>query len=228
MLTLAQSGREMFPDGVGAARQTGLMLALLGGGVAMGSVLAARLSRRAINLGLVPFGALAMCAVFGILALLVPGSFLFLASLAALGVAGGIYLVPLATFLVDRSNESERGRILAASSMLSSIAGVLAVGAYRLTTAVFHLSTAQQFLLLAALMLATAVLAMRLLPQDTLRVVGLFLARLRYSVRTAGVENLPKTGWRSHRLQPRQLCGYDHSFGGIAASRSLPVARELL
>jgi hypothetical protein len=70
MLTLAQSGREMFPDGVGAARQTGLMLALLGGGVAVGSVLAARLSRRAINLGLVPFAGLAMSAVFGVLALL--------------------------------------------------------------------------------------------------------------------------------------------------------------
>jgi acyl-[acyl-carrier-protein]-phospholipid O-acyltransferase/long-chain-fatty-acid--[acyl-carrier-protein] ligase len=78
--------------------------------------------------------------------------------------------------------------------MLSSVAGVLAVGAYRVTTAVFHLSSSQQFLLLAMLMLATAVLAMRLLPQDILRVVGLFLARLRYSVRTAGVENLPKTG----------------------------------
>ena len=170
------------------------MLALLGGGVAVGSVLAARLSRRAINLGLVPFGALAMSAVFGVLALLVPGSLLFVASLAALGLAGGIYLVSLATFLVDRSKESERGRILAASSMLSSIAGVLAVGAYRVTTAVFHLSSSQQFLLLAILMLAMAALAMRLLPQDTLRVVGLFLARLRYSVRTTGVEYVPRTG----------------------------------
>ena len=194
MLTLAQSGREMFPDGAGAARQTGLMLALLGAGVAAGSVFAARLSRRAINLGLVPFGALAMSAVFGILALLVPGSLLFLASLTALGVAGGLYLVPLATFLVDRSEEGERGRVLAASSMLSSIAGVLAVGAHRLTTAIFHLSTAQQFLLLAILMLVTALLAVRMLPQDALRVVGLFLARLRYSVRTVGVDHLPKTG----------------------------------
>ena len=43
-------------------------------------------------------------------------------------------------------------------------------------------------------MLATALLAMRMLPQDTLRVVGLFLARLRYSVRTVGAEHLPKTG----------------------------------
>ena len=194
MLTLAQSGREIFPDGAGAARQTGLMLALLGAGVAAGSVFAARLSRRAINLGLVPFGALAMSAVFGILALLVPGSPFFLASLTVLGVAGGLYLVPLATFLVDRSEEGERGRVLAASSMLSSIAGVLAVGAHRLTTTVFHLSTTQQFLLLATLMLATALLAIRMLPQDTLRVVGLCIARLRYSVRTVGVEHLPRTG----------------------------------
>jgi acyl-[acyl-carrier-protein]-phospholipid O-acyltransferase/long-chain-fatty-acid--[acyl-carrier-protein] ligase len=194
MLTLAQSGRELFPDGAGAARQTGIMLALLGAGVAVGSVLAARLSRRAIKLGLVPFGALGMSAMFCILTLLAPGSVLFLASLVALGTAGGFYLFPLATFLVDRSKEGERGRILAASSMLSSIAGVLSVGAYRLTTTIFHLSTTQQFFLLATLMLATALLAMRMLPQDVLRVVGLFLARLRYSVRTVGIEHLPKTG----------------------------------
>ena len=194
MLTLAQTGRELFPDGAGAARQTGLMLALLGAGVAAGSVLAARLSRRAVNLGLVPFGALAMSAGFVPLAVLVPGSPLFMVSLAALGLAGGLYLVPLGAFLVDRSEEGERGRILAASSMLSSIAGVLAVVAHRLTTAVFHLSSLQQFLLLAILMLATSLLALFMLPQDTLRVVGLFLARLRYSVRTVGAEHLPKTG----------------------------------
>ena len=78
MLTLAQAGRELFPHGAGAARQTGLMLALLGAGVAVGSFFAARLSRRAVNLGLVPFGALAMSAAFGLLAVLVPGSVIFL------------------------------------------------------------------------------------------------------------------------------------------------------
>ena len=42
MLTLAQSGRELFPGGAGAARHTGLMLSLLGAGVAVGSLIAAR------------------------------------------------------------------------------------------------------------------------------------------------------------------------------------------
>ena len=78
--------------------------------------------------------------------------------------------------------------------MLSSIAGVLAVGMYRLTATLLHLSVAQQFMALAILMLAVFALAVHRLPQDVLRVVGLFLSRLRYSVRAVGAEHLPKTG----------------------------------
>jgi hypothetical protein len=85
------------------------------------------------------------------------------------------------------------------------------VGAHRLTTMVFHLSTTQQFLLLAALMLATALLALRMLPQDALRVVGLLLARLRYSVRAVGVDRLPKTG--GALIDDHPLAGFRARFG---------------
>ena len=44
------------------------------------------------------------------------------------------------------------------------------------------------------LMFVGCLLAVRRLPQDLLRVVGLFLSRLRYSVRIVGAEHLPKTG----------------------------------
>ena len=178
--------KHMFPDGAGAARQTGLMLALLGAGVATGSIAAARLDRRAVSLGIVPFGAIGMAVVLSVLAMLTPGSLPFLVALTALGIGGGLYLVPLSAFLVGRSQEGERGRILAASSMLSSIAGVLAVWVHRLTAAVFHLSVAQQFRLLGVLMFVACLLAVHRLPQDLLRVVGLFPSRLRYSVRIVG------------------------------------------
>ena len=223
MLALAQAGREMFPDGAGAARQTGLMLALLGAGVAMGSIAAARLGRRAVTLGIVPFGAVGMSAALGVLAMLTPGSVFFLLALVALGIAGGLYLVPLAAFLVDRSQEGERGRILAASSMLSSIAGVLAVGMYRLTATLLHLSVAQQFMALAILMLAVFALAVHRLPQDVLRVVGLFLSRLRYSVTRRRRRASSEDWWRSHRLQPCELRGYDHPVAGLAPSDPLPL-----
>ena len=44
------------------------------------------------------------------------------------------------------------------------------------------------------LMFVACLLAVHRLPQDLLRVVGLFLSRLRYSVRIVGAEHLPKTG----------------------------------
>ena len=55
-------------------------------------------------------------------------------------------------------------------------------------------SVAQQFLLLGVSMFVACLLAVHRLPQDLLRVVGLFLSRLRYSVRIVGAEHLPKTG----------------------------------
>jgi acyl-[acyl-carrier-protein]-phospholipid O-acyltransferase/long-chain-fatty-acid--[acyl-carrier-protein] ligase len=131
MLALAQAGRDMFPDGAGAARRTGLMLALLGAGIATGSTAAARLGRRAVSRGIVPFGTIGMAVALSVLAMLTPGSLPFLVALTTLGIGGGLYLVPLAAFLVDRSQEGERG--LVASSMLSGIGGVLAVCVHRLT-----------------------------------------------------------------------------------------------
>jgi len=44
------------------------------------------------------------------------------------------------------------------------------------------------------LMFVACLLAVHRLPQDLLRVLGLFLSRLRYSVRIVGAEHLPKTG----------------------------------
>ncbi len=194
MLTLTEAGRDLNPDGPGAARITGIMLALLGAGIAVGSVTAARLSRHTINLGLVPIGALGMALTLGGLAFLPIGQPAFLALLPVLGACGGLFLVPLGALLVDRSREEERGRILAASSMLSSLTGVLAVGVHALMADVLKVSTSGQLLATGAGMLVAAYFATRLLRQHVLRIVGLVLARTRYSVTTRGVENLPATG----------------------------------
>lgn len=190
LLMLAQVGRGLFPDGAGATRVTGIMLALMGIGIA-GSVLAARLNRGRINLGLVPLGALAMAGTFLLLAILPAGGAAFHAALFALGLGGGLYLVPLGAFLVDRTPEERRGKILAASSMLSSIAGMVAVG---LHVIVAPLGVPGQFVLLGLIFAVTAILSTRLLTQDVLRLVALLAARGRYSVKAAGLENLPGRG----------------------------------
>jgi len=190
MLTLTDTARLMHPDGVGAARTTGIMLALVGAGIAVGSIVAATLSRRTISMALVPIGALGMALILAALIIVPTGSVLFHIALFAVGIFGGQYLVPLGAFLVSKTPESERGRILAASSMLSSLAGVGAVAIHWLIAG--HLPASAQFVVMAAIFLLAAGVSLKLLKRDVLQSIALMLSRTHYSVKAVGT--LPEEG----------------------------------
>ncbi len=194
MLILSGTGRALHPDGLGAARATGIMLALTGAGIAAGSIVAARLSRRAINMGLVPVGAAGIAASLALLGFVPAGGAAFHVVLALLGVAGGLFLVPLGALLVDRSPDTERGQILAASSMLSSIAGVAAVGLHALLGQVLRVSPMLELVLMAIGFLAVGIISLRFLSADFLRLLALALARTHYRVQAVGAEHLPASG----------------------------------
>ena len=194
MLTFAEIGRHLHPSGEGAARATGIMMAILGGGIAVGSVVAARLSRHQINLGLVPLGAAGMAVTLAVLAFLPLGHFSFYVGLLFLGASGGLFVVPLGAFLVDRSPSDRRGQILAAASMLSSFTGLVAVGVHALLSRVFGWGASEQFLFVGVLLLAVAAVSLHRTAPHFLRFLALVIARRRYKVKTLGVENLPKTG----------------------------------
>lgn len=194
MLTLSQSGRELFPDGVGAAQITGRMMATMGGGIAVGSVVAARINRDRIVPALILVGALGLAGVFFLLIALTPGSLLFFLTLFLLGLCAGLYLVPLGALLLTWAPAPERGKILAASSMLSSVAGMVAVGLYWIMNGVLQLGLGWQFAALGVLFLLTAAFTAKILSQDLFRFLALAFARLRYRVTGVGVENLPAAG----------------------------------
>jgi acyl-[acyl-carrier-protein]-phospholipid O-acyltransferase/long-chain-fatty-acid--[acyl-carrier-protein] ligase len=194
MLTLAEAGRALYPEGLGAARETGIMMATMGGGIAVGSLVAARLCRHQILTGVVPVAALGLALGAFVLAVLPAGTLTFYVMLFVLGLCGGLYLVPLGAFLVDRAPEEERGTILAASSMLSSIAGVLAVGAHALAKSMFALEVPGQFVGLGIFFVLTSLFAVGMIPAETLRVLALVATKLRYQVISVGNTNIPKTG----------------------------------
>jgi len=194
MLIFADIGRLLHPTGLGAAGATGLMMALLGGGIAVGSIVAARMSRHHVNLGLVPVGAMGMALTLMILAMLPLGGLGFQGALIMLGVCGGLFLVPLGAFLVDRSPADRRGKILAASSMISSFTGLVAVGAHLAMKKIFDMSPAGQFLALAILLLIVALACLHRTAPHFLRLVALLIARQHYIVKILGTSNLPKSG----------------------------------
>ncbi|MBY0340862.1 MAG: MFS transporter [Rhodocyclaceae bacterium] len=116
---------------------TTLFLASFSIGIGIGSLLCERFSRGRIEAGLVPLGliGLSLFAVDLYLAtaahavasgsamhfLSQPGSLRILLDLTMIGVAGGIYCVPLYTLLQTRARASHRSRSIAATNILNSL-----------------------------------------------------------------------------------------------------------
>jgi acyl-[acyl-carrier-protein]-phospholipid O-acyltransferase/long-chain-fatty-acid--[acyl-carrier-protein] ligase len=177
-------------DEMGIGRLT-MSLAL---GIGVGSAAAGYLSGGKIEYGLVPLGALGMSVVSALLAL--PGGSVarVMVLIAALGFAGGFFIVPISALLQHRPDREKKGEVLATANLLSFVGIFLASGAHYLLAQVAHLTPGQIFLFGGVLTLAGAVYALFLLPDALLRFVLWLLTRTIYRIRVDGRDNIPAKG----------------------------------
>jgi acyl-[acyl-carrier-protein]-phospholipid O-acyltransferase/long-chain-fatty-acid--[acyl-carrier-protein] ligase len=177
-------------DAMGIGRLT-MSLAL---GIGVGSAAAGYLSGGKIEYGLVPLGAFGMSAVSASLAL--PGGSATRATvlLAALGFAGGFFIVPISALLQHRPAREKKGEVLATANLLSFVGIFLASGAHFLLAQVAHLTPTQIFLFGGVLTLAGALYALFLLPDALLRFILWLLTRTIYRIRVDGRDNIPEKG----------------------------------
>ena len=163
-------------------------------GIAVGAWIAGRLSRRNVEMGLMPIGAGLLC--FCTLGIAARGRMPLAALDAAVfcaGVGAGMFVVPLDTFLQMRLPADRRGEGLALNSFVSWIgvllAGLLMVGgsALRLTArqGVWAMFAASTLLFLGALWT---------LRDFFVRMLVTIAVKSLYRVRTIGIENLPVDG----------------------------------
>ena len=187
-----------------------LLLVVFSVGIGIGSLLCEVLSRRHVEIGLVPLGAIGM-SVFSIdlyfaarslPASEIMGLWAFLAhsphwrvmlDLALLSLFAGLYSVPMYALIQMRSQPTHRARIIAANNILNAlfmIASSLIAGA--LLGAGF---TVPQIFLFTGL--ANAVVAFyifMLVPEYLLRFVAWASSRFVYRFKVRGDENLPAQG----------------------------------
>lgn len=194
-LMVIGAGRELaLAAGEGSGvDQSAFMYGTIGIGLMVGSGLVAFCSRHRIELGLVPFGSAGF--VIGLTwAGLVPlGSPLFYASMAFIGFAGAFFLVPLNAYLQDQAGESERGRVLAATNLMTNLAGVVAVGILTGLKAL-GLGVSSQFLLLVVPTALASLYVFRLLPQNALRFAIVAFIRAVYRIRRVDHQRVPGEG----------------------------------
>ena len=177
-------------DEMGIGRLT-MSLAL---GIGLGSVAAGYLSGGKIEYGLVPLGALGMSVVSALLAL--PGGSVtrVMVLIAALGFAGGFFIVPISALLQHRPDKEKKGEVLATANLLSFVGIFLASGAHFLLAQVAHLTPNQIFLFGGVLTLAGAAYALFLLPDALLRFILWLLTRTIYRIRVDGRDYIPAKG----------------------------------
>ncbi|MDD5262407.1 MAG: MFS transporter [Methylacidiphilales bacterium] len=193
-LVLIQVGRDLYPGTSHAALTSGWFLALLGMGVIAGSTIVIYFSKHRQELGLVPVGGIGLTIGLVYLAFAPAQTSAFEVGLLGLGVCSGLFIVPLNTFLQDRSPEDRRGRVLAAANLLINLGGIAAVGYQALLANILHFSSRSQMLALVPSTLLVALCIIFLLPESMLRFLHGFWGRVIYRVRVLGAENIPSGG----------------------------------
>ncbi len=187
-----------------------LLLVVFSVGIGAGSLLCEVLSRRHVEIGLVPLGAIGM-SVFAVdlyfasralpaadaltLAAFVaqPVHWRVMADLALLSLFAGLYSVPMYALIQLRSQPSHRARIIAANNILNAlfmIASAIIVGAL----IHFGFTIPQVFLLVG---LANAVVAFYIflvVPEYLLRFVAFIVTRCIYRIDVHGDRNIPTQG----------------------------------
>jgi acyl-[acyl-carrier-protein]-phospholipid O-acyltransferase/long-chain-fatty-acid--[acyl-carrier-protein] ligase len=163
-------------------------------GIGLGSFLAGRLSRKQVELGLVPLGALGLVLFCIDLAFSFRSTPRTLIDLLLLGMSGGCFAVPLQAFIQHRAPKENLGKIVATGNILSCGAVLLASGWLWAFDDFFKLHPGQIFLATAAMTLAVALYIVWMLPDFFIRLLLYPLANLFYRINVVGRENVPAEG----------------------------------
>jgi 1-acyl-sn-glycerol-3-phosphate acyltransferase len=189
-----------------------LLLVLFSVGVGIGSLLCEVLSRRQVEIGLVPLGAIGMSIFavdlyFAVSHLAAPATALWglsdfvgqgqhvrpMFDLFMLSLSAGLYSVPMYALIQMRALPSHRARIIAANNILNAlfmIASSLIAGALLH----FGVSIGGVFLITGIANAIVAGYIFYLVPEYLLRFVAFVLTRTVYRFRIQGDANIPATG----------------------------------
>jgi len=187
-----------------------LLLVVFSIGIGTGSLLCEMLSKRHVEIGLVPMGAIGM-SVFAIDLYfasrgLAPADGLSLsafvgmsahwrvmADLGLLSLFAGLYSVPMYALIQLRSQPSHRARIIAANNILNALFMIVSsIGVGALLAANFTIP--QVFLITGLLNAVVAFYIFMLVPEYLLRFVAFIATRFVYRFKVRGDEHIPAAG----------------------------------
>ena len=187
-----------------------LLLVVFSIGIGVGALLCELLSRRHVEIGLVPMGAIGM-SVFSIdlyfasrglppATSLTLGQFMaqiahwrVLVDLGLLSLFAGIYSVPMYALIQIRCQPTHRARIIAANNILNALFMIVSsIGVGALLSAGFTIP--QVFLIVGLLNAVVAFYIFLVVPEYLLRFLAWLLTHFVYRFKVRGDQHIPTTG----------------------------------
>ncbi len=194
----------------GDERVAALLLVVFSVGIAVGSLLCEVLSRRHVEIGLVPLGAIGM-SVFAIelywasrglnspigftVSTFVsePAHWRVIMALGFLALFAGLYSVPMYALIQLRSQPSHRARIIAANNILNALFMVVSAGVVALLLH-WGFLIPQIILVIGLLNAVVAIYIFLLVPEYLLRFMAFMATRCIYRFQVLNEEHIPVKG----------------------------------
>ncbi len=122
-------------------------------GIALGSVLAGRASRKRVELGMSCFAGFGIALFFMLMGVFSSHLYAVIVCLFMIGVLGGVFIVPFDTFIQLKSSYAKRGQTIAAANFLSFLGVLIASFAVYFFNELCNLSPAASFAVMGVITL---------------------------------------------------------------------------
>lgn len=187
--------------------QGGYLFLITALGIGSGSYLAGKISGKGVELGLIPIAAIGMALCFYLL-----DGFSFSLPLVCclvlfMGICGGLFLVPLDTYIQVNSPSVLRGQVIGATNFLSFLFVLFSSLALMLFTDVLGLQIDQSYLVVGSIAALYALFLIYLFFDFMTRFLGMILCRLHFKLEIEGTPSeepaiyiTPYTAWNDTLL----------------------------
>lgn len=172
--------------------QGGYLFLLTAIGIGTGALIAGKISGKIVELGLVPLAGVGVVICCYMLDLFSDRLHVVIPLVMAVGMFGGMWQIPLDSYIQVASPQKSRGRVVAATNFLSFIGVLLASGLLYILEEIFSMGPDKGFTVVGTLtLLFTLIIGYQYFDYLT-RYIGMILSRLHFSVTYHGREVIPE------------------------------------
>jgi acyl-[acyl-carrier-protein]-phospholipid O-acyltransferase / long-chain-fatty-acid--[acyl-carrier-protein] ligase len=171
--------------------QGGYLFLLTALGIGGGSLLAGKLSGRAVELGLVPIGGIGMTICLFLLDYLSPHLYCVIPLVILVGGFGGLYLVPLDSYIQIASPKTFRGQVVAATNFLGFFGVLCSAGVLYLLSVVLELQPDHGFTIMGLATIGMITFITISMSGYVVRFFGFLVSRILFRLKLHGAEEIP-------------------------------------